>query len=482
MSDSDPTLPDPPSGTPPPPAPPIVPMSDPPTVPTTLTPALDATADPSLDPTVATAAEGDLAATTQMPVAPVSDPTLVGIAAIVPPPIDPPLDPDHVGDDATPWYKKPGPLAAVILAVLILAGIIGWLVFGGGGGSDDTASATASRLVLETTDQTGAAIERGFLVSVVGPASAPTSYTWLRPAEVVPGQTAIASSGPNGRAMFDWEVDDTVADPTTWAATVTVAEGLEPGRLAPGPVVDCVLSRPDAQDSTVSMNVAVDSPDASIQRTATYTFPNHQFLPGDSVTCKLVSTSPSTATTVVETTVVATTEATTTTTVPATTVPETTLPATTVPASTTTTSIDIPPPAAGQTVWDLIDNAPSLTEFRQFVIDAGFQPALEKPGATFTIFAPTNEAIAAARAALESSTVPVSSQDLSNLLLAHTNNTGIIQLADLLKMPNIAVLFGGPQKVTADPPTVGGANIYVQVPPASNGVLYLIDRVLTPQP
>jgi uncharacterized surface protein with fasciclin (FAS1) repeats len=52
----------------------------------------------------------------------------------------------------------------------------------------------------------------------------------------------------------------------------------------------------------------------------------------------------------------------------------------------------------------------------------------------------------------------------------------------LLQLTSIPVLFGGPQPITAAPPTVGGANILYQVPPASNGVLYLIDKVLTPVP
>ena len=135
----------------------------------------------------------------------------------------------------------------------------------------------------------------------------------------------------------------------------------------------------------------------------------------------------------------------------------------------------------GATLWDLIDTAPSLSQFKQLVIDAGFQAALEDPNATFTIFAPTNEAIEAARAELEAGTVPLDSEMITNLLLAHANDTQAIELADLLALPSIEVLFGGPQPITADPPTVGGANIYVQVPPASNGVLYLIDMVLTPQ-
>ena len=168
------------------------------------------------------------------------------------------------------------------------------------------------------------------------------------------------------------------------------------------------------------MNVALDSNDDTVDRIATLTFPNYTFAAGDSVTCKLVAGTPAPTTvvdttvvetTVVETTVVETTEVTTTTV--ETTVPATTVAPTTVPPETTTTSIDIPPPVPGETLWDLIDAAPSLSEFKQFVIDAGFQSALEDPNATFTIFAPTNEAIDAARAELEAGTVPVDSDTIS---------------------------------------------------------------------
>ncbi len=71
---------------------------------------------------------------------------------------------------------------------------------------------------------------------------------------------------------------------------------------------------------------------------------------------------------------------------------------------------------------------------------------------------------------------------MNEILLAHANNTEALVLADLLQLTSIPVLSGGPQPITAEPPTVGGANIYVQADPASNGVLYLIDKVLTPQP
>ncbi len=52
------------------------------------------------------------------------------------------------------------------------------------------------------------------------------------------------------------------------------------------------------------MDVVVDPPDPIVEQMVTYTFPNHEFLPGDTVTCELVSQElpPETTTTVPETT------------------------------------------------------------------------------------------------------------------------------------------------------------------------------------
>jgi uncharacterized surface protein with fasciclin (FAS1) repeats len=405
------------------------------------------------------------------------------------PPTDPPADDvpiDEVPEEPVPWYKKPAAIAALVIAVLLIGGLIAWLVLGGDDGDDDDVSPTASRLVLITKDETGASINREISLSVTGPAGAEESFEWLRPPTANPGEAAVVSSADNGRAPFDWQPDDTVTDPASWAATLIFSESVPPGWTPPGPVLDCVLERLDDDGVSVSLNVAVDGNDPAVARVATYTFPNQTFLPGDSVTCELVSTSPVPGTTVVEstvvdTTVVETTEATTTTTVAPTTVPET-VPPTTTPPSTTTTSIDIPPPDPGDTLWDQIQAAPSLTEFEQFVIDAGYDDELNDPTKKFTIFAPTNEAIDQARAELTAATLPVDEQALNEILLAHANNTEALVLADLLKLTSIPVLSGGPQPITAQPPTVGGANIYFQAQPASNGVLYLIDKVLTPQP
>ena len=362
------------------------------------------------------------------------------------------------------------------------------------GGSDDEeeASATSTFLVFETSDETGTKIDVGFLVDVQGPADASKAFVWLRPKGVPPGGTAGDQTGSDGRVAFEWEADDTVADPSAWQSTVTAVAQVPPGWTPPGPNVDCLLRPFDGPATTVSMNIELDSNDDTIDRAATVTFPNHVFDAGDSVTCKLVAGTPAPTTvvettvvetTVVETTVVETTEATTTTV--ETTLPATTAP-TTVPPETTTTSIEIVPPTPTQTLWDVIEASPSLSQFEQFVIQAGYQPALDDPTRTFTIFAPTNEAIDAFRNQEPVSTLPdattttLPADALNKILLAHANDTEAVLLSDLLNLPSIPVLCGDPQPITSNPSTVGGAGIYIQAPPAGNGVLYLIDKVLTP--
>jgi uncharacterized surface protein with fasciclin (FAS1) repeats len=489
MTDSDPTLPNAPAGGTPPPPPPPPPVGDP-NLPTEVVASQPVDPVPPIEPATEgidpilppAAAAAGVEATTVMPA------TEPGMDSGIPP-TDPPVGDvpiDEVPEEPVPWYKKPAAIAAIVIAVLLIGGLIAWLVLGGDDDSDDDVSPTASRLVLITKDESGASINREISLSVTGPAGAEESFEWLRPPTANPGEAAVVSSGDNGRAAFDWQPDDTVTDPASWAATLIFSESVPPGWTPPGPILDCVLERLDDDGVSVSLNVAVDGSDPAVARVATYTFPNQTFLPGDAVTCELVSTSPVPGTTVVEstvveTTVVETTEVTSTTVAPTTVAPPT-VPPTTTPPSTTTTSIDIPPPDPGDTLWDQIQAAPSLTEFEQFVIDAGYEAELDDPSQTFTIFAPTNEAIEQARAELTAATLPVDEQALNEILLAHANNTEALVLADLLQLTSIPVLSGGPQPITAQPPTVGGANIYVQAEPASNGVLYLIDKVLTPQP
>jgi uncharacterized surface protein with fasciclin (FAS1) repeats len=405
-------------------------------------------------------------ATTQMPV--------TGDAGAMPPGTPPgtgfggPLG----SQPPTPWYKKTAPIIAAIVVVAAAAGLIAWLLFGGGD-DDSSASAESSLLVLEVADETGASVDAGFIVDVKGPTTAPSDYTWIQPESVVAGQVAGDSTGSDGRVEFEWEPAGAESDPTTWAANVTIAQQVPAGWTPPGPIVDCVLDRPDTQESVVSMAVTVDVPDPAVDQIANYSFPNYQFLAGDTVTCRLstirpVETTTTTSTTIEETTTTSTTVAETTTTV----APATSAPVVTVP----------PQPEA--TLWDVIVNSPDLSELRALVQLAGLQDVLSDPNATLTLLAPSNQAITTAAGG-------VGAPDFTNpaiveaVLLTHLDSTRALLITQLLALdpPEFVVVNPGPHAIdaTANPPTIGGAEILVADIEAANGVLHVIDQVLLPQ-
>ena len=152
-----------------------------------------------------------------------------GVPPIYPP--GAPVDPDEVPEEPVPWYKKPGPIAALIVAVLAIAGLVAWLVLGGD--DEEEASATSTFLVFETSTETGADIDVGFIVTVEGPVEAAKSFVWLRPDGVPPGETAGDTTGSDGRVAFEWEPDETVADPAAWQSTVTAFAQVPPVGLRP---------------------------------------------------------------------------------------------------------------------------------------------------------------------------------------------------------------------------------------------------------
>lgn len=412
-------------------------------------------------------------ATTVMPATqPTTQP--IGGGAVPPgqPPGAPPGGPDPYGQpgspaDATPWYKRPGPLFAVLLVLLAIGGVIAWLVLGGDD-DDEPASPESSRLTIEARDATGAALDRGFLIDVTGPSGSEAAYRWIRPESGTPGQITGDGTGSDGKVDFEWQPDDTVADPATWSATVTVVESVPPGWTPPGPLIDCDLQRVGEPDSTVSMSVDVTSSDPTVDQEVRYTFPNYSFLPGDAVTCQLVSTAPVETTTTSTTTVP---ETTTTTVAPETTVaPSTTLPVVTVP----------PQPEA--TLWDVIDNSPDLSGLKALIELAGLTDVLSDPNATLTLLAPSNEAIELAAGG-------VGAPDFTNpsvveaILLTHLDSTQVLSIAELFALPEFVSDNPGPHAIDAEanPPTIGGATVLVGDVEASNGVLHVIDRVLLPQ-
>ena len=377
-------------------------------------------------------------------------------------------------DEADPWYKRPGPLALLLVVLLALGGLIAAFLLSGG--DDDVASPGASLLSIELTDQTGASIDAGFIAAVTGPLGSETAYSWIRPADAVPGELAGDSTGDDGTVAFEWAPDDTV-DATTWAATVTVLQSLPAELTPPGPLVECVLQREGDPDTVVSMSVEVGEGDPAAERAVNYAFPNYQFLAGDTVECAVVVTRTvdDTTTTVAPTTVPPTTVADTTT-------PPTTS-TTTLPATTTTVPVVTLPPQPDPTLWDVIDNSPDLSELKGLIQLADLVDVLDDPNATLTLLAPTNQAIVNAKAG-------VGAPDFNDpdvveaILLTHVNDTVALSSAQLLALdpPSFVVVNPGPHAIDAgaSPPTVGGAQVLLVDVTASNGVLHVIDKVLLP--
>jgi len=469
---SDPNLPgsvppDTPSTPPPPPTPePEIVVSTTPTPPSGIPQPTDGA------PTLPDAAPSSPDATAQMPVTG-GEGAVPPAAPPVVPPVVPPgtgYDQPFAGEPPTPWYKKPVPIIAAVVVVAAVAGLFAWLFFGGSD-DDSVASAESSLLVLEVTDETGAALDAGFIVDVKGPATAVADYTWIQPGSAVPGELTGDSTGSDGRVEFEWEPAGVQSDPTTWAATVTIAQGVPAGWTPPGPIVDCVLNRPGSQESVVSMAVGVDVPDPAADQVANYTFPNYQFIAGDTVTCKLSTIRPVETTTTTSTTI----EETTTTTIEDT---------TTTVAPTTSVPVVTVPPQPEATLWDVIVNSPDLSELRALVELAGLQDVLSDPNATLTLLAPSNQAITTAAEG-------VGAPDFTNpaiveaVLLTHVDNTQKLLITQLLALdpPEFVVVNPGPHAIDAEanPPTIGGAQILVADIEAANGVLHVIDLVLLPQ-
>ena len=456
MTDSDPKLPDPTGAGAPPPEPgqPTPPAGSP------------APSD-AVPPTLPSDASAPMDPTTQMPA------TEPGAGEGVPPvpPGDAPGDADSIPEDEVPWYKKPGPIAIMVLVALAILALLAWFIWGGD--DDDGATATSSLLILETTDETGSEIDVGFIVSVVGPAEAPTSFEWLRPDGVAPGEAAGANTGTDGRVDFEWQADESVAEPEAWQSTVSAVVNVPAGWVPFGPVIDCVRDPLEGTQTTVAMAIELDSPDSSIERVGALTFPNYTFAPGDTVTCRLAASSPppTTSSTVVETTTPATTTPETTT--PETTTAPTTVAPTTAPPQTTTaptTPPTTPPPA---TATEALQAAGNFTTFLGLVDQVQAAKDLLEGAGPVTVFAPNDDAF-------NGVTPPADPADLEQLLLSHIVDGDALDSAAVLAAADVPVASGGVQPVdaAATPPTIGGAGIIGVDITSTNGFSHELDGIM----
>jgi transforming growth factor-beta-induced protein len=141
------------------------------------------------------------------------------------------------------------------------------------------------------------------------------------------------------------------------------------------------------------------------------------------------------------------------------------------------------PPQPGATVWDIILNSPDLSELRALVELAGLEDAFDDPDATFTLFAPSNPAIENARNGVGAPDFD-DPEVVEGILLTHLHADEALSSDQLFLLDEVDVQNGGPQPIDpdADPPTVGGAGLVVPDVTGANGVLHVVDTVLTTQP
>ena len=129
---------------------------------------------------------------------------------------------------------------------------------------------------------------------------------------------------------------------------------------------------------------------------------------------------------------------------------------------------------SGRSVYDLARDA-GLTDFLRAADAADLTPTL-RGEAQITVFAPNNRAFAAAGGGL------LRSDDLQVRMAYHVVPGAFGPAAFAGRDVNYTTAAGASVEVdgSVEPITVGGARVIGEAREGSNGVLYIIDRVLTP--
>ena len=139
------------------------------------------------------------------------------------------------------------------------------------------------------------------------------------------------------------------------------------------------------------------------------------------------------------------------------------------------------PPQPSATLWDLIVASPDLSELRELVELADLADELDDPDQLYTLFAPSNPAIETLRNAIGGPDLDDPSE-VEPIILTHMHIGDAYSAAAISRMAQVTVVVGGPHAVddSTDPPRVGGADLLVVDVTTANGVLHVVDTVLTP--
>jgi uncharacterized surface protein with fasciclin (FAS1) repeats len=401
------------------------------------------------------------------------------------PPPDPTLEwqgglpDDGAGDQgrdesAQPWYRRPGPLTALILGALAVAGL-GWLIFLRD--TDGEPPSTVSILRIERTDVLGDPLVRELFAEITGEAGSEDRFVWLIPPNAqAPLPAATVTNASEGGAEFQWGPTNDVPDPELWKSEIVISEEFGAEESLVANEFECAYERRGETGGRALLRVFFDDGgDLRAPRTATYRFLGYRFLAGDVTTCVISngSSGSGASSTAGESGATPTTS-----TVP----PVTTIPTETTTPSPTTEPGTTQPATTVSTVMSVIDSRADLSALSDLIDWAGLRATLEDPNATLTFFAPNNEALT------DLGLVPDELDDsdqamVRDILLSHLHRGDALSSAEVVALTEIDVEFGGAQPIDAefDPPTFGFVDIIEFDLFAGNGVVHVLDDVVDPE-
>jgi uncharacterized surface protein with fasciclin (FAS1) repeats len=133
-----------------------------------------------------------------------------------------------------------------------------------------------------------------------------------------------------------------------------------------------------------------------------------------------------------------------------------------------------------ESIFDVLQDDSRFSTFSSLLDSAGLGMTLSGPG-PFTVFAPTNEAIAASGTSLQDLLGDENEDRLRDILLHHMFNGE--RMASEFSSSSIRTLAGGDLQVSGsdDSLRVEGAQLVEMNVDAANGVIHAIDRVLMPE-
>lgn len=134
----------------------------------------------------------------------------------------------------------------------------------------------------------------------------------------------------------------------------------------------------------------------------------------------------------------------------------------------------------GEDVVALAQATPELSTLADAVVAADLVSTLQGEG-PFTVFAPTNQAFNALGGTLQTLLKPANKEQLADVLTYHVV-PGELQAADLRDGQRLETVQGQTLRVSVDGETVmiNDAMVVTADVDASNGVVHVIDAVLTP--